>query len=43
MMRSVAQFRWVDHEIASGEPRYLLVLPLFGAAITLAIRGPGRR
>lgn len=34
----------VEHEIALGEPRYLLVLlPLLGAAITLAVRGAGRR
>jgi hypothetical protein len=34
----------IEHEIALGEPRYLLVmLPLLGAAITLAVRGAGRR
>lgn len=32
------------HETAFGEPRYLLVLlPLFAAAIVLAVRGAGRR
>jgi 4-amino-4-deoxy-L-arabinose transferase-like glycosyltransferase len=34
----------VDQGAAFGEPRYLLpMLPLLGAAITLAIRGAGRR
>lgn len=34
----------VEHELAYGEPRYLLpLLPLFAAAIALAIRGAGRR
>jgi Predicted membrane protein (DUF2142) len=34
----------IEHEEALGEPRYLLpLLPLFGAAIVLAIRGAGRR
>jgi 4-amino-4-deoxy-L-arabinose transferase-like glycosyltransferase len=34
----------VEHEIAIGEPRYLIVLlPLLGAALALAIRGAGRR
>jgi hypothetical protein len=34
----------VEHAEALGEPRYLLpLLPLFGAAIVLAIRGSGRR
>jgi 4-amino-4-deoxy-L-arabinose transferase-like glycosyltransferase len=34
----------VNKEIAFGEPRYLLpMLPLLGAAITLAVRGVGRR
>jgi hypothetical protein len=34
----------VDHELAYGEPRYLLaMLPLLGAAVALAVRGAGRR
>jgi hypothetical protein len=34
----------IEHECSLGEPRYLLpLLPLFGAAIVLAIRGAGRR
>ncbi len=34
----------VDHHLAFGEPRYLLpLLPLFGAVVTLAVRGGGRR
>jgi 4-amino-4-deoxy-L-arabinose transferase-like glycosyltransferase len=34
----------VKNELAIGEPRYLLpMLPLFGAAIALAVRGAGRR
>ncbi|MGH2854853.1 MAG: DUF2142 domain-containing protein [Solirubrobacteraceae bacterium] len=34
----------VEHELAFGEPRYLLpMLPLLGAAIVLAVRGAGRR
>jgi 4-amino-4-deoxy-L-arabinose transferase-like glycosyltransferase len=34
----------IEHEIALGEPRYLLVmLPFLGAAIALAVRGAGRR
>jgi hypothetical protein len=34
----------VTHELAIGEPRYLLeMIPLLGAVITLAIRGAGRR
>jgi Predicted membrane protein (DUF2142) len=34
----------IDHHLAFGEPRYLLpLLPLFGAVITLAVRGAGRR
>ncbi len=34
----------VGHELAFGEPRYLLpLLPLLGALITLAVRGAGRR
>jgi hypothetical protein len=34
----------VSHELAFGEPRYLLpLLPLLGAAIALAVRGAGRR
>lgn len=34
----------IEHELAYGEPRYLIVaLPLFAAAIALAIRGVGRR
>jgi hypothetical protein len=34
----------IEHECSLGEPRYLLpLLPVFGAAIVLAIRGAGRR
>jgi Predicted membrane protein (DUF2142) len=34
----------VHHELAFGEPRYLLpLLPLLGAVIALAVRGAGRR
>lgn len=34
----------IEHECSLGEPRYLLpLLPLFGAAIVLAIRGAGRK
>ena len=34
----------IVHQYAFGEPRYLLpMLPLFGAAIALAVRGAGRR
>ena len=34
----------VVHELALGEPRYLLVmLPLLGAVLVLAMRGAGRR
>lgn len=34
----------VKHELAYGEPRYLLpLLPLLGAGIALAVRGAGRR
>lgn len=34
----------VGHELALGEPRYLLpILPLLGAAVALAVRGAGRR
>jgi hypothetical protein len=34
----------LEHELAFGEPRYLLpMLPLLGAAIVLAVRGAGRR
>jgi 4-amino-4-deoxy-L-arabinose transferase-like glycosyltransferase len=34
----------LENEPAFGEPRYLLpLLPLFGAAVTLAVRGAGRR
>jgi 4-amino-4-deoxy-L-arabinose transferase-like glycosyltransferase len=34
----------IEHECSLGEPRYLLpLLPLFGAAIVLAVRGAGRR
>jgi hypothetical protein len=34
----------VGHELAFGEPRYLLpMLPLLGAVIVLAVRGAGRR
>jgi hypothetical protein len=34
----------VGHELAFGEPRYLLpLLPLLGAVIALAVRGAGRR
>lgn len=34
----------VEHELAFGEPRYLLpMLPLLGAVIVLAVRGAGRR
>jgi hypothetical protein len=34
----------VEHELAFGEPRYLLsMLPLLGAAVALAVRGAGRR
>jgi hypothetical protein len=34
----------IEHELAYGEPRYLLpMLPLFAAAIALAIRGAGHR
>jgi hypothetical protein len=34
----------IEHELSYGEPRYLLpLLPLFAAAIALAIRGAGRR
>jgi Predicted membrane protein (DUF2142) len=34
----------IDHHLAFGEPRYLLpLLPLFGAVVTLAVRGGGRR
>ena len=34
----------IEQECSLGEPRYLLpLLPLFGAAIVLAIRGAGRR
>jgi 4-amino-4-deoxy-L-arabinose transferase-like glycosyltransferase len=34
----------LEHQPAFGEPRYLLpLLPLFGGAITLAVRGAGRR
>ncbi|HEY2283935.1 MAG TPA: DUF2142 domain-containing protein [Solirubrobacteraceae bacterium] len=34
----------IEHECSLGEPRYLLpLLPLFAAAIVLAIRGAGRR
>jgi hypothetical protein len=33
-----------EHKLAFGEPRYLLpMLPLLGAAVTLAVRGAGRR
>lgn len=34
----------IEHECSLGEPRYLLpLLPVFGAAIVLAVRGAGRR
>ena len=34
----------VKHEAALGEPRYLLVLlPLLGTLVALAVRGAGRR
>jgi 4-amino-4-deoxy-L-arabinose transferase-like glycosyltransferase len=34
----------LEHQPAFGEPRYLLpLLPLFGGAVTLAVRGAGRR
>jgi 4-amino-4-deoxy-L-arabinose transferase-like glycosyltransferase len=34
----------VEHELAFGEPRYLLpMIPLLGAVIVLAVRGAGRR
>jgi hypothetical protein len=45
-MLGVASYKGdaIEHEIAYGEPRYLLpLLPLFAAAIALAIRGAGRR
>jgi hypothetical protein len=34
----------IEHQCSLGEPRYLLpLLPLFAAAIVLAVRGAGRR
>jgi 4-amino-4-deoxy-L-arabinose transferase-like glycosyltransferase len=46
LMLGVSSYRCdlLEHECSLGEPRYLLpLLPLFGAAIVLAIRGAGRR
>jgi hypothetical protein len=46
LMLGVSSYRCdlIEHECSLGEPRYLLpLLPLFAAAIVLAIRGAGRR
>jgi 4-amino-4-deoxy-L-arabinose transferase-like glycosyltransferase len=46
LMLGVSSYRCdlLEHECSLGEPRYLLpLLPLFGVAIVLAIRGAGRR
>jgi hypothetical protein len=46
LMLGVSSYRCdlLEHECSLGEPRYLLpLLPVFGAAIVLAIRGAGRR
>jgi hypothetical protein len=44
MVAASSYLSMLSKEVAFGEPRYLLpLLPLLGAAITLAVRGVGRR